>query len=375
MSVEKKHMKILYSIPTLDIGGAELLLLEICKAIKKTESSLELHVIVILGHGVLIDNFKSAGVSVHLLKNQKQSFILRFWDVFWTIKKLKPDVLHSHLYASDKFSLLAAFLLGIKKRLSTLHDMQARLSLSEKFAVYCVRLFANPAVAIANSVKDFWINTRRLHPNRVTMIYNAPYNVSEKTSAPKKYDAQKNSWHIISVGRLIESKGFIYLIRAMKLIIEKNPNTTLSIYGTDPLEYKKVLENEIEKLQLKKHISIVTDVHDLRRAYLDADLYVNTSLSEGFGMSLVEAMYAGLPCIVSDITAFREIITTNIFDTFVQPKDSDDLAAKTITLLANPPLLEQYSGMLQERAKHFNIESTAKKYTNLYFDYLTIGKI
>jgi glycosyltransferase involved in cell wall biosynthesis len=140
--------------------------------------------------------------------------------------------------------------------------------------------------------------------------------VSVPPLAPDRY-------HLISVGRLIERKGFPYLIRALPLL---PPDVHLLLLGDGPLDAE--LRRLAAELGVADRITFLgyrstEEIHGwLRRA----DCYVLSSLHEGLGIVVQEAMYAGLPVVATDEGGQVDLIRTGRNGLLVKPGSAEQLA-------------------------------------------------
>src|SRR5690606_14251241 len=87
-----------------------------------------------------------------------------------------------------------------------------------------------------------------------------PFGVETEFFRPLDIPNDENVFQLLSVGYLIERKGFEYLIMAMKEVLEKYSNTRLNIIGSGPLENK--LKNLIKELELEETVEILKNVSD-----------------------------------------------------------------------------------------------------------------
>jgi glycosyltransferase involved in cell wall biosynthesis len=131
-------------------------------------------------------------------------------------------------------------------------------------------------------------------------------------------------YHLISVGRLIDRKGFPYLIRALPLL---PPDVHLLLLGDGPLDGQ--LRALADQLGVADRIAFLgyrstEEIHGwLRRA----DCFVLSSLHEGLGIVVQEAMYAGLPVVATDEGGQVDLIRTGRNGLLVKPGSAEQLAA------------------------------------------------
>jgi L-malate glycosyltransferase len=185
----------------------------------------------------------------------------------------------------------------------------------------------------------------------------------------KKYPAR----HIIlSVGRLIDWKGTIYLIDAMPDVLRQFPDTMLIIIGAGP--EKKMLVDRTNELGLENRIHFpgIVDTEDLPFYYHGADIFVLPSINksgntEAFGVVLLEAMASGCPVIGSDVGGIPDIIIDGETGFLVPEQRADILAEKIVRLLLDDRLREQFrqNGLIRIR-ENFLWDKIAKDFRDLF---------
>lgn len=186
---------------------------------------------------------------------------------------------------------------------------------------------------------------------------------------------------ILFVGRISPEKGIHTLISALTLVANQIPDIQLEIVGPPgvlPYEYVVGLSDDPgvkdlavfyqgsakgadypAKLAAMVHPSLVDSVHfrgfipqaEIVHYYKEASLLVNPSLSEAFGMSLVEAMASQVPVVATKVGGMTEILRGSEAGILVQPDDPTALADAILSLLNNAPLREKYGGNGQKHAQ------------------------
>lgn len=183
---------------------------------------------------------------------------------------------------------------------------------------------------------------------------------------------EKNNFQILSVGYLIERKGFEYLIKSMKFIIE-DTNAKLKILGSGPLEEK--LNSLIKELKLEEVVDIVKNVsdEDLLKLYNTSDIFVLPSIvdsqgnTEGLGVVLLEAMACGLPVIGSNVGGIPDIIENMETGLLVPQKNEHELYKSIINLISDKNLRKKLAenGYLKVK-ENFSWEKISEKYIKIY---------
>ena len=200
-----------------------------------------------------------------------------------------------------------------------------------------------------------------------------PFGVDTNFFRPIKVDKDKKTFQILTVGYLIERKGFKYLIEAMKEILRKHENVKLKIVGSGPLE--KPLKKLIRELKLESTIEIISNIPDtgLLELYNLSDLFVLPSIvdtegnTEGLGVVLLEAMACKLPVIGSNIGGIPDIVHDGVNGFLVPEKDSEKISITIMKLIENDEMRENFAINGYEMVKCcFSWELIAKEYINIY---------
>jgi len=176
-------------------------------------------------------------------------------------------------------------------------------------------------------------------PNGVDSNNFVPEAKDEKFLA--KHEINLDEKIILFVGGLDKAhyfKGIEYLIEAVSRLRDAEYKWRLLIVGEGDLkEYYISLINQF-RLESKTIFAGYVQNEDLPKYYNLADVAVLPSVdkSEAFGLALVEAMSCGKPVIASNLPGVRSVVTEKLNGLLVEPKNSDDLAAKINFFLSNP---------------------------------------
>ncbi|MDH5483411.1 MAG: glycosyltransferase family 4 protein [Candidatus Bathyarchaeota archaeon] len=178
-------------------------------------------------------------------------------------------------------------------------------------------------------------------------------------SMAKVYDA-------VFFGRMSEEKGVFTLLKAWKILIKQMPSAHLLLLGGVESEHmKESCVRVIESLGLSQNVTISGFVSDKEAVRLlkSSRIFVLPSTAEGFGLVVVEAMAAGLPCILSNLPALKENFHSTAV--FVEPKDVKRLAKAILGLLLDPENCRKLAEKGQKLVERFSWETVAKKELNI----------
>ena len=174
----------------------------------------------------------------------------------------------------------------------------------------------------------------------------------------------ENKW-ILAMGRFVAPKGFDLLIRAFALLKEKFPDWSLFIYGEG--YERESLTQMIKELSLQNNVFLKSPVEDVEKIMLDSSLFVSTSLYEGFGLALVEAMTCGLPCVAFDCECGpSEIMKDNEDGFLVETGNIQMLATKMKLLMENQQLRKQMGINAKNNIQRFSIQFVMKQWEEFF---------
>ena len=137
---------------------------------------------------------------------------------------------------------------------------------------------------------------------------------------------------LLSVSRLTREKNLSLALKVLAIVIEKFPDSGLVIVGSGPEEAN--LKYLAKKLGVENNVAFVGWQDSLASYYKTANLYIQMSLFEGYGLSLVEAGLSGLPIVTTPVGLARELEANR--DAYIYPSNRPDLfASGVIDLIEN----------------------------------------
>lgn len=196
--------------------------------------------------------------------------------------------------------------------------------------------------------------------NNVEFIHNAIAVPNDK----KNMDYDLTNKTIISVGRLEEQKGFTYLIDVFEKVFQRKPEWHLNIIG-EGSNYN-FLKNRIKIKKLENNIKIVKFTNNISEEYKKSSIYISTSIFEGFGLVLTEAMKYGLPIIAFDCYASpRELIINNKNGLLCQNRNINEMARKIIYLIENEEIRKKMSKNAIRESKKYDMDIIGEEWKKM----------
>ena len=233
-------------------------------------------------------------------KNKILTFIKRFIKTIKMKKVLKPDIVFSFGMYLNYLNILTNYV--VKHKSETIVGIRSYDWLTEPFLNSKIdRWIMNHAdkinsvsKKIAEDAEEIW----NIPLTKNIVIYN-PYDLNYiNKKAMEKIDDfifDKNKFYIITMGRLADQKGFNNLIRAISSVVKKYNNIELLILGNG--DRKGQIENMIHSYNLEGNIKLLGGKKNPYKYVKKSNLYVLSSLTEGFPNALSEAMCIGTPIV------------------------------------------------------------------------------
>ncbi len=237
---------------------------------------------------------------------------------------------------------------------------------------WAVRTALRAAAKVVAQSTDTKYHTEKFYGplENITII---PLGIPAPTFAPidrGKLSMQKNKVYLISIGRLVKRKGYDHLIGALGLLRKQGLNPELLLVGDGP-EHSP-LEKLSKELGLSDRVLFLDSVDDEKKfQYLSAaDMYVLSSIHEGFGIVLLEAMYCGLPIVATNRGGQTDIIEDGKNGLLVPPADAESLANAVRTLMEDADRRHAISAYNREYVKPYGISAVAERYLKVFTEVL-----
>ena len=352
-------MKIAHVVYSLEMGGAEILVAQLCRLQRATGHDVSVYAYSNLG--TLGESLRSEGVPVHVFG--EASFTATFLRFFREFRKSRPDVVHCHNPAPTLQAAIPARLAGARCVISTRHSLVAppyetRAEITFSF----VSLFCDWVVGICDATCQNLRNAPLARRGRIIRVYNG---VDKVDMAPFDEHHEKRGLTLLFVGRLAEIKDLPTMIRAVALALPKVPDLQLWIVGHGAM--RESLEALVHQLGIANHVTFWGERLDVAHFFHAADVYTMSSVSEGLPMSLLQAMSAGLPALVTDVGGMAEVVR-NAHCGLYTPVGDPAAMAEAIRQLDNDQTRRKVFADNATTAynDHFTLEEMNSAYLDLY---------
>jgi glycosyltransferase involved in cell wall biosynthesis len=361
-------MNILYVTNTLHKGGAEAHLLLLTQGLQAAGHSCEVAFLRSAVPGGSIDlraSFEAAGIRTHHLHCERSYDPRSATRLHRLLTQRRWDVLHSHLPRADAAAAACRmFTPHGPAWISTVHHPydNAYSGASLIPALAPMWRMADGLIAVSEPVRRWCIERLGVDVNAVrTIVHGIDVRRAVAPRAPSPTRRR-----IGAIGRYEERKGHETLIRAMVPVLREFPDAELVIAGHDPWNYGDVLRELIDELGLQRHVQLAGYV-DQEEFFSDIDVFAFASLSEGFGIVVLEAMLARRPPVVSNIAPLSDIICPGTSGLVATPNDPDAFAQAILTLLRDPDHLQRMGDAARQRVvAEFSVSRMVERTRDYY---------
>jgi glycosyltransferase involved in cell wall biosynthesis len=301
------------------------------------------------------------------------------------INENRVDIVHTHLLEVDFFVRLFLILHQKLHFVRTVHNVYmtsetgfGKLEFHQK-VFYHTNFFldhlSSGILFISKAVKDSFPKFRLKKDSKFHVLYNT-FNEDDlkPTESPveikRVVGIEHNTFPVVcTIGRLAEQKGHSLLLLTLQKLKIDFPRFKFIVIGDGPL--RKGLEKQCRELEIHDNVIFMGKQEHIANFLQITDIYIQPSLWEGFGITLLEAMAMGLPVIASDTGGMAEIVEDGINGLLFRNKDTQDLYQKIILLLRDRELRENISREANKDAfKRFSGRKYGQNLTEIYMSLL-----
>ena len=364
MSYIPAKIKIVYIINSLALGGAERLLLDLSRLLNKEK--FEISVCTVNGSGPLLPEFEKLNLKVKIFQKKTKLGLGVLWHIFKYLQEIKPQIVHTHLFAGDTWGRIAAILARVPIIITTEHNLNLNESWLKKKIKLVLSWFTDNIIAVSRGVKDYSVEIEKINPKKIAIIYNGIdlKKFSFRGYKPIELDKKINA---VVIARLEEQKGHKYLLDAMPKICPKYPNFILNIIGIGSLMID--LKNQVERLGINNKVVFWEQQLEIEKILSQMDLFILPSVWEGLGIVILEAQAVGVPVLAAEVGGIKEIVINKQTGLLFPAKNSEAIFNSVDLLISNPEIAKNLITNAQKQVtERFSLEQMVNDYQNLYIE-------
>lgn len=368
-------IKVMYLYESLKVGGAEQLLLTTLKYLDRNKFLPVVYCIADKG-GIGLEIEAQTGIIVNSLnKHCRLWSVGTLFDLVHILIKEKPRILHTHLFYANYFGRIASIFAKINSVIITEHGTHSNFKKFYHHLIdFILSFFTYRVIAVSKAVEKYLCKYTHILPGKITVIHNAvDFDRFEKVKESDKYSLRKqfgfsdSDFIIACVSNLAYWKGQFFLLQAFAEIKNSLPSLKLLFVGRDTEGFQNQLVAFCRQNGLCESVYFLGERRDIPEILRASDIFVFPSITEGLGISLLEAMYMGLPAIASNTEGILEVIEDDKDGILMPAADPRSLASKIGMLLGDDNKIKILGNNARDKVKkYFSPEGYIQQLESVY---------
>ena len=365
--------RVLLVIPTLDRSGAEKQFTLLATGLPRAQ--FDVQVVALTRSGPYAEDLERHGVPLTVLGKRWKFDPLCLWKLSRLIKRWKPDLVHTWLFAANSYGRMVA---GGRRQPPVIVSERCvdtwksgwQLTLDRWQISRTARLVGN-----SQSVADFY-GRQQFPADRIRVVPNG-IELPERANVliPAERDRRRaqlcglpaGAKVLGYVGRLARQKRVLDLIWMLVLLENVRDDVYLLLVGDGP--EREWLERFARDLNVESRVIFLGHRQDVPAILPLLDVFCLASDFEGMSNSVMEAMAVGLPVLASDISANRELVVEGQTGYLIPVGDRAAYARAALSLFERPDMSERLGTAGRERlATEFRVEQMIQGYVDIYRD-------
>lgn len=335
----KKNIKILIIIPHFELAGMEMVVFNLIKNLDKHHFTAVICCLDKLG--VLGEELKKLGFKCYIMQRKPNTDFFLPIKIAKLIKQEKIDFIHAHNSTAWFYGVIAAKITR-KTIIVTNHGLEQKKKLKISIRSKILSLFTMKVVVVSNELKEYSNKIEKINIKKIRIILNGvqieKYQNIRINIAKKKGELglDLNDLIIGTISNVTPVKNHQFLIKSMPKLLKKIPNAKLVIVGylgmTSLVEKLKSLCN---RLEIEDKVFFLGSRRDTPELIPIFNIFVNSSLTEGISLTLLEAMAAGKPIVATNVGGTPEIVINGKTGILVSCNNTDQLTNALIKILTD----------------------------------------
>jgi glycosyltransferase involved in cell wall biosynthesis len=333
----------------------------------------------------MIEDMKPLGFDCYWVKydyqHRKSGLINSTFKLFSLFRKLKPDIIHTHLFDDSLAGMVAGKFARVPQRMVTKGDTAFHFMHTPKWMFFdkIVNRFATKIIAISSESQQFILEKEKATSKKVILINHgiptALYqNPSQAFMDEFKVTYQlQNKFVVGTVSRFIEWKGYKNIVRVAELVVPKIPNVCFLLIGKG--EQKQEIIELIKTKGLENHFCMPGYIQpeNMPSVYGTMHAFLHAAIMEPFGFVIAEALAAGLPVVSMPTGAAKDAIKHGENGWLAEYNKPEQLADYLINI-HQKNLALPWKNAQETAEKMYDVQLMYSNYMNTYQLYKKEGK-
>jgi len=333
-----RPIRVLFVVPNLFFGGAERNLTTLLPRMDPARFTPS--VICIGEEGELFSTLRAAGIEAAALRLHKRQAVRALIELVMMMRRTRPDVVVVQGYNAETLGRIAARIAGVKHAINWVHNASGlvRRGPVRRTVDRALTRWTSAYFGVAEAQRPYLVAELGHPDDKIRVIYNgvdlAQFSISTDGGVRAEFGFAENDPVVGIVAVLRPEKDHVSLLRAARTVVDELTNARFLIIGDGPT--RPQLEALCTELQLTPNVHFAGSRDDVARLLPAIDVFVLTSTSECFPISVLEAMACARPAVCTAVGGIPEVINEGETGYLVPPKDPPQLAARLVRLLQDP---------------------------------------
>ncbi len=320
-------------------------------------------------HGVQPIIVPELGRSLHPVRD-----LVTIWQVYRLIRRLKPDVVHTHTAKAGFVGRVAAWLAGVPVIVHTFHGHVFRGYFSPTMTQVFLNLerltarMSSTVITLSEGLRrelaDDYHITSADHITVLPLGLDlAPFAAAQRHNGAfrREYGIPADAPLIGIIGRIVPVKNHALFLEAAAQVKAELPAARFVIVGDG--ELRAEVEAQVDALGLRELVIFTGWLRDLAPVYADLDVNVISSINEGTPVSVIEALAAACPVVATAVGGLPDLLDQGALGRLVPSADDEALAAALIAVLRDPPDMQAARALMLDR---YNLDRLMSQFDALY---------
>lgn len=355
-----RRLRVLHVVDSMKLGGVQTLLLSVLPRL--ADHGIDCELAALHGPGPFSEAFAARGIApTHLASSRRDPRIP--WKLRARMRSSIPDIVHAHGAPSCLFSEWTK----APRRIEHLHHVRGGGGIAQRMMERFLYRRCDLLLACSRSALES-VST----PITAKVLYNGvdtnrfrPPDAAARVEARARFGIEREDFLLGMTGRITDNKGQRRVCEALFACRDRYPQLRLLIAGSGPDEAR--LRDWCGRNGMTDRIRFAGFQADVLPVLHALDAYVMASEEEGLGIALLEAMATGLPCLVSNFSAAREIVTDGESALLFDRASVASLAEAIVDCVESPHKRLEWGACARERVlKDFTLDQTVAQFVAAY---------
>lgn len=370
-------INILHVLGSLEIGGAETLVLNILRTMKRNHFNNNILVHRRVNNGYE-EEISTMGCAIYNMNTIKELGIIKFIiSLVEVLRNNNFDIIHIHTDYQSGVIAFAAFIAGIRIRIIHSHsgNWGRNGGIKLKVTLFLLRLliavFGNKYIACSKEAGDFlfpWIRKSKILylKNGIDTGKIFRYEENDRSILRETFGIKDNTLVIGHIGRFVEVKNHKFIVHlAQKFKTSFDGNFKFMLVGEGPI--KNEIIEFVENGNLNENVSFLKPTKNITQYLNIFDCFILPSFYEGLPITIIEAQAVGIPCIVSSSVTRECDLNLGLVEFLDIDRDNDKWSTAIVkTKNMEFPGKERIKILL--KTEGFDIRHTTEILENMYQD-------